>query len=99
MNAKARLRAAGSNSAGGGFKLSRTICALAAVAAASAALTIGSAAADDDSRHDGLAVVGLTADQRLVWFWAHRPRKLYEIGTVVGLNAADTALVPSCNNQ
>jgi hypothetical protein len=70
------------------------------VALMAAALSTGSlvrpAAANDGDGYrerDGLAVVGLTADQRLVWFRSNQPHRLYEIGSVTGLNAADVALI------
>ncbi len=95
MNAKTRFGVDGSNGSCGKYKPSGIFLALAA-AAMSAALMVGPAAADDDDgygKRDGLAVVGLTADQRLVWFWSGKPRRLYEIASVTGLNAADIPLI------
>lgn len=50
-----------------------------------------SATARSDCR--GLRVIGLTADQRLVWWKACRPERTREIGAVTGLGAGDSALV------
>ena len=48
---------------------------------------------DDLGRGSRLIILGLTKDQRLVQFRECRPEKLYEIGSVYGLKAPDTALV------
>jgi Domain of unknown function (DUF4394) len=40
-----------------------------------------------------LSILGLTADQRLVQFAECKPKRLYEIGRVYGLQSPDTGLV------
>jgi uncharacterized membrane protein (UPF0136 family) len=71
-----------------------------AVAAAVMVLTTTSAVASqscgnraDLGRGSRLTILGLTDDQRLVYFRECRPENLYEIGTVYGLQSPDTALV------
>jgi len=68
------------------------------VALGSALAAAAPAAADCGNRSDfvrgaRLAVVGLTADQRLVRFRECTPDRVNEIGTLSGLQGADTALV------
>jgi hypothetical protein len=48
---------------------------------------------DDLGRGSRLIILGLTDDQRLVYFRECRPGNLYEIGTVYGLQGGDNALV------
>ena len=56
---------------------------------------------DNDNRNDdrdgknrqGLKVVGLTSDQRLVCFFENSPERTFKLGTVSGLIGGDTALV------
>jgi Domain of unknown function (DUF4394) len=71
-----------------------------AVAAAVMVLTTTSAVASqscgnraDLGRGSRLTILGLTDDQRLVYFRECRPGNLYEIGKVYGLQGADNALV------
>jgi hypothetical protein len=90
MKANTRSGADSSNQSHSTRNLSRKLFALAA-AAVSTALGAGPVAADHGGH--GLAVVGLTADQRLVWFRSDNPRRLFEIGSVTGLNSADTSLI------
>jgi hypothetical protein len=59
-------------------------------------LALGAFAANaDDGGRDckGLRVIGLTDDQRLVWWKACKPKKVREIGPVSGLGGSDAALV------
>jgi Domain of unknown function (DUF4394) len=70
------------------------------VAAALVVLTATSVTASEScgdrvslGRGPRLTILGLTADQRLVQFRECSPEKLYEIGSVYGLQSPDTALV------
>ena len=46
----------------------------------------------DRDRRDDLIVIGLTSDNRLVWFSEDSPKRAHTIGTITGLTG-DTGLI------
>ena len=64
-------------------RLTATVVGIAAAAAVGGAPAL----ADND------AVYGLTADQRLVWFYEKEPGTLTDLGLVTGLQGSDTGLI------